>query len=72
VKYFVTAKPGARVAKLIQIDENHFNISVKEPPIQGRANAAIYRALADHLGIPLARLKLISGYSSRQKVFSDD
>ena len=51
-----------------QAGEAHFVVSVKEPPIQGRANQAILKALARFLDVAPSRLRIISGYTSRQKV----
>lgn len=51
-----------------KVDETHFVVAVKEPPIQGRANAAIVRALAAHFGIAPSSVRIISGHTSRQKV----
>lgn len=48
--------------------ETHFVVAVKEPPVQGRANAAIVRALAEHFDVALSRVRIISGYTARQKV----
>lgn len=69
MKIFVKARPGAREESVEKIDENHFVISVKEPPVRGMANNAIIRALADYFNVPVASVKMISGYSSRQKMF---
>ncbi|KKS44104.1 MAG: hypothetical protein UV07_C0014G0015, partial [Candidatus Azambacteria bacterium GW2011_GWB1_42_17] len=46
----------------------NFEICVKEPPVKGRANAAIIEALAKHFGVSLSKVRLISGFASRQKV----
>ena len=48
--------------------ETNFEICVKEPPIKGRANVAIIEALAKHFKVPLSKVRLVSGFSSRQKV----
>jgi uncharacterized protein len=69
MKINVKAKPGAREEKVEKIDENNFVVSVKEPPVQGKANFAITRALATYFGISGFNVKLISGFSSKQKVF---
>ncbi len=71
-KYFVKAKPGAKHAKLEQEDETHFVIAVTEPPVEGKANAAITRALAEHLNIAPSRLQLISNPVWKQKIFELD
>ena len=69
MKIFVIAKPSARQESVEQIDETHFKVSVTEPPVQGKANAAIARALAKHLNVPNWSVELISGHASKQKVF---
>lgn len=68
MKIFVKAKPNAKEEKVEKIDETHFVVVVKEPPIQGRANAAIIRALADFLNIAPSRLQIVAGHTSRQKI----
>jgi len=65
----VKAKPGAREEKVETFDDVNFAVSVKEPPVQGRANAAIARVLAGYFKVPVFQVKLVSGFSSRQKVF---
>ena len=39
------------------------------PPADGKANAAVTKLLAAHLGIPTRRLELVAGHTSRDKVF---
>jgi uncharacterized protein (TIGR00251 family) len=69
MKIFVKAKPNANEEKIEKIDESNFSISVKEPPVQGRANAAIISALAEYFKISKSQVRLISGFSSKQKIF---
>ncbi len=38
-------------------------------PADGKANVAVTKLLARHLGIPARRLELISGHTGRDKVF---
>ncbi|MEK7090772.1 MAG: DUF167 domain-containing protein [Patescibacteria group bacterium] len=68
MKISVIAKPRAKVEAVEKIGESHFVVSVKEPPVEGRANAAIIRALSDYFGITSSNLKIISGYTSRHKI----
>jgi len=65
----VKAKPGAREEKVDKVDDNNFVVSVKEPPVQGKANFAITKALAEYFGVSSYNVRLISGFSSKQKVF---
>jgi len=64
----VKAKPSAREEKVEKIDDLNYVVSVKEPPIKGRANEAIRNALAVYFKTASAKVKIISGYSSRNKI----
>lgn len=64
----VKAKPNSREEKIEKIDENHYVISVKEPPIKGKANEAVKNALAVYFKTRSSAVKIISGYTSRNKI----
>ena len=68
MKINVKAKPSSREEKVEKIDENNFVVSVKEPPEKGKANEAIRNALAVYFKTASARVKIVSGYSSRNKI----
>ncbi|MEK7580358.1 MAG: DUF167 domain-containing protein [Patescibacteria group bacterium] len=68
MKIFVKAKPNAKEEKIEKINDNNFIISVKEPPVQGMANAAIIKALAEYLGINKNQLEIVVGYTNREKI----
>jgi uncharacterized protein len=40
---------------------------VKAPPVEGRANDAVIRLLADSLGVTQSAIQIVSGESSRDK-----
>jgi uncharacterized protein YggU (UPF0235/DUF167 family) len=69
MKVFVRAKPNSKRPAVEKTGENIFAVSVSEPPQDGRANRAIAKALADHFGVAPSRVRLLSGFSSKQKVF---
>jgi len=69
MKIFASVKAGARNAKIEKIGEARFKVFVKEPAREGRANEAVKKALAEHFGTASLRVKLLSGRTSRQKVF---
>ncbi|MDO8654932.1 MAG: DUF167 domain-containing protein [bacterium] len=69
MKVFVKAKPNAKEERIEKIDEMHFLVAVKEPPVQGRANKAITKALAVYFNVPVFGVRLVSGFSSKQKTF---
>jgi len=68
MKINVRAKPNSREEKVEKTGDNDFVVSVKEKPEKGKANEAIRNALAVYFKVASARVKIISGYSSRNKV----
>ena len=76
MKIFVKAKPGAKEDKVIpppltlmKQEEEWYTVSVKERPVEGRANEAITNLLAKHFDISRSQIKLISGANAKRKVF---
>ena len=67
MKIIVNAKAGSRKEFVKQVDETHFTVSVHEPPVEGKANRAIIRALADYLQKSPSQLEIISGETSKRK-----
>ena len=65
----VKAKPSSQEEKVEKVSDNEFIVSVKEPPVKGQANAAIIKALAGHFDVPASSVRIVLGYTSRQKVF---
>ncbi len=68
MKINIKAKPGSREEKVEKIDENNYVVSVKEPPEKGKANNAIKNALAVYFKTGSSCVKIVSGYTSRNKV----
>lgn len=68
MKFFIKAKPGAKEAKIKKIGKTNFEIWVKEPAKDGKANRAVVEALAEYLEIPKFRFEIISGKTSKQKI----
>lgn len=68
MKITVMVKPGAREEKIEKISETEYKISVKEPAKEGRANWAVERSLAQYFGVPISRVRIISGQTSRHKI----
>lgn len=68
MRIFVKAKPNSHKASVEKIDESHYAVSVKEPPIKGLANKGIVKILSDYFDIAQSDIKIISGFTSRNKV----
>lgn len=67
MKIFVKVKPKAKEEIVEKIDDANFKVSVKEPPVQGRANRAVVKALADYFNASQSNVRIISGFTSKLK-----
>ena len=68
MKILVKAKPSSKEEKVEKIDETNFVVSVKEPPVKGKANEAIRNALAVYFKTGSSCVKIVAGFSSRNKI----
>lgn len=60
---------GEKKNKLVQKAPDTFELWVKAPAEQGRANEAVRALLAQHLNLPENKLSLIKGATSPAKIF---
>jgi uncharacterized protein YggU (UPF0235/DUF167 family) len=66
-KVSVRVKPNSKTEEVIP-EDGGFIVRVKEAPKEGKANRAVIRLLAKHLGIPETQLRISRGLTSRTKV----
>ncbi len=72
MKIFVKAKIKAKEEKVVKIDSNHFLVYTKVVPEKGKANKQILENLAKYFKVKKDKVKLISGSSSKNKIFEID
>ncbi|MEH3135466.1 MAG: DUF167 domain-containing protein [Mycolicibacterium neoaurum] len=66
----VRVKPGSRKGPLVEVgDDGELTVYVPERAVDGKANEAVIKLLAAHLGVPRSRLELVSGATARVKRF---
>ncbi|CDO25571.1 PE-PGRS family protein [Mycolicibacterium mageritense DSM 44476 = CIP 104973] len=66
----VRVKPGSKKGPLVEVgDDSALTIYVQERAVDGKANEAVTKLLAAHLGVPRRRVELISGATARLKRF---
>lgn len=75
MKIFVKVKLKAHEEKvkianpeLFENNENHFEVFVKEPPLEGRANKRVIELIAEYFKIAPSQIKIIQGFKSREKI----
>lgn len=68
MKIRVRVHAGARVAKTEQ-REDDLHVWVSAPAVDGKANASVIEVLAGLHHLPKSAVRLVSGHTSRSKVF---
>jgi uncharacterized protein YggU (UPF0235/DUF167 family) len=75
MKLFVRARPGVKKAYIKETTdlfekngERHFVVAVSERAVDGKANRAIERALAEYFGISVSHVRIVAGTTAREKV----
>jgi uncharacterized protein (TIGR00251 family) len=63
----VSVVPQAKRTEVVGLHDGALRVRLHAPPVDGKANDALQRWLADALGVPLRQIELISGASSRSK-----
>ena len=61
-------QPGAKQTRIVGLYGEALKISLAAPPVDGKANHALLRFLAEELAIPIRSLCLSSGETSRRKL----
>jgi uncharacterized protein (TIGR00251 family) len=65
--YFVRVIPRAKQNKVVA-EQDRLKVYLTAPAIEGRANEALIKILADYLKIRKSEIRIIRGEKSRDKV----
>ena len=65
----VIVHPNAKRPRIEKDLLGMLHIYVHEPPLEGKANAAVIEALAEHFSVKKNAVIVLSGQKSKQKVF---
>jgi len=63
----VWVTPRSARDEVVGWQEGALRVRLRAPPVEGRANEALRRFLADRLGLPPASIELVAGAGSRRK-----
>jgi len=64
----IRVQPGAARSSVAGPHGDALRIQVAAPPVDGKANAALERFLADALGVPRRAVEVVRGHTSRTKL----
>lgn len=63
-------KPNARQNRIVkQLDDTTYVVEVTAPPVEGKANEAVVKLLAEHFDVAKTSILLKRGASTRIKQF---
>ena len=63
----VVAVPRSGVTAIDRVEGDAIRIRLAAPPVDGAANAALLRLLADVLAVPRSGLRVVAGETARRK-----
>ncbi len=61
-------QPGAKHSEIVGMHGEALKIKLAAPPIEGRANEALLKFIAELFAVPLRKVELKQGGQSRHKV----
>lgn len=61
-------QPGAKRTEVAGLHGEALKIRLAAPPVEGRANEALLKFIAESFGVPLRQVELKQGGQSRHKV----
>lgn len=68
MKIFVKVKASSKNEGVTKVDELHYVVSVKAPPVEGKANEAIGKVLSDYFNVPKSHITILKGGHSKNKI----
>ena len=61
-------QPGAKRSEIVGLHGDALKIRLSAPPVEGRANDALLKYIAEMFGVPLRNAELKQGGQTRHKV----
>jgi len=64
----IRIQPRASKNEVIAMENGGFKIRLTAPPVNGAANEALIRFLADAISVSKSQIEIVSGHTSRDKI----
>jgi uncharacterized protein (TIGR00251 family) len=69
VRVAVHVQPNAKKTEVLGLHDGALKIRLAAPPVDGKANEALVKFLAERLDVPKSAVTLTHGQSGRKKLF---
>lgn len=67
MRFSITVKANARQSGVTKCADGSYRVSVKAPPVNGRANEEVVTVLAEYFSVPKSSVRIVSGASGKRK-----
>jgi uncharacterized protein len=64
----IRVQPRASSNEIVGFRDGVLRVRLQAPPVDGAANEALIRFLADEFGVPRRQIRIVSGSGSRNKI----
>jgi len=68
MRIYVKIHPKSSQSKVLKTAENEYEVWVTAPPIQGEANTALQKLLADYFGVSRSCVSIVGGKTAKTKI----
>lgn len=68
MKISIVVKPNARKEGVEKLADGTLRVAVNAPPVEGRANEAVIRVVAEHFGVAKSTVRVVAGMRGKKKV----
>lgn len=72
MQILVHVKPGSKIGPRVMTDDKNITVYVRERAIDGKANDAVIKTVADYYDVAKSRVKLLKGKTSKFKTIIID
>lgn len=66
----VRVRAGAKEESISLVKEGEFQVAVRQKAERNMANTRVRELVAAHCGVPVAKIRIVSGHHSPSKIFS--
>ncbi len=68
VQISIRIQPRASKNEIMKMDDGRLKIRLTAPPVDGAANEALVKFLADQLNVSRSQVEIVSGHTGREKI----
>jgi hypothetical protein len=72
MKKQIKVKPNARQQSIAELEDGSLVVTLKSPPVDGKANAELIKLLADRYQVSKSKITIKSGLSAKTKLVEID